>query len=374
MKLCFMNCLKNLLAFLSRLLMSVIFFLLHFNSYSQEQMQVVKIEGGISFDGVPDEEVWKQIPSLHMVMYMPVFGNEPTESSVVKIACDDNYFYISGILNYKDISTIRAIGKKRDYAVASCDWFGIILDSFFDKENAVSFWTNPNGLRADATVKNDLANANTDISFSWNTFWDVKTVINDHGWSAEFRIPFSSLRFQVKDGKTFMGITVMRYDAAKSEGVTFPAVSPEFNEAFWKPSLSSPIVFRGLKHEKPLYVTPYLTAGLSQMNELDESQTAYKIQSTPKFDAGLDAKYSLTNNLTMDLTLNTDFAQVEADDQKINLTRFSLFFPEKRTFFLEKSDVFDFSFLEESNLFYSRRIGIYCRRNAHKQARNEWRL
>lgn len=354
-----MNEITRILIVTARFLTSAIFLLISLVSYSREPLKVDKISGGITFDGIPDEEVWKQISPLKMTMHTPVFGNEPTESSVIKIAYDDEYLYISGILNYKDSSTIRAVGKKRDYAVPSCDWFGIILDSFFDRENAVAFWTNPNGVRSDATVQNDLANPNVDISFSWNTFWDVKTVINNHGWTAEFRIPFSSLRFQVKDDKSYMGITVLRYDAAKNEGSTFPAVSPDFNSAFWKPSLSSPIVFSGLKPEKPVYVTPYVTSGVSQMNELDDAGTAYKMKSTPKFDVGLDAKYSLTNNLTMDVTVNTDFAQVEADDQKINLTRFSLFFPEKRTFFLEKADVFDFSFLEGNNLFYSRRIGIY---------------
>jgi Domain of unknown function (DUF5916) len=354
-----MNFLKKLFPTAGRILLCKLFLILSINSFSQKPLEVVKIKGGITFDGVPDEEVWKQIPSLHLIMHIPVFGNEPTETSVVKIAYDDKYFYLSGILNYKDPSTIRAIGKKRDYPSSSCDWFGVIIDSFFDRQNAVTFWTNPNGLRFDAAVKNDLTDPNSDMSLSWNTFWDVKTVMNNHGWSAEFRIPISSLRFQVSDSKTYMGITIMRYDAAKFEGATFPAVSPDFNSAFWKPSLSFPIVFTGLKPEKPLYVTPYITAGVSQTNELNEPETTYKMKSKPKFDAGVDAKYSLTNNLTLDMTLNTDFAQVEADDEKINLTRFSLFFPEKRTFFLEKADVFDFSFLEGNNLFYSRRIGIY---------------
>jgi hypothetical protein len=345
--------------FLRKILILVLMFLMTSKMYSQNPLVVTKIEGGITFDGVPDEEVWNQVPRLHFIMHMPVFGNEPSDLSVIKIAYDNDYFYISGILNYKDPSGIRAVGKKRDYAVPATDFFGAVLDSYYDRENAVAFWTNPNGLRTDATVKNDVADPNTDISFSWNTFWDVKTVINENGWSVELRIPFSSLRFQVKDGKTLMGLTIMRYDAAKSEASTFPSISPEFNSAFWKPSLSYPIIFTGLKPDNPLYVVPYITSGLSQMNDLNEAGTAYKMESTPKFDAGLDAKFSLTNNLTMDLTLNTDFAQVEADNQKINLTRFSLFFPEKRTFFLEKADVFDFSFLEGNNLFYSRRIGIY---------------
>jgi hypothetical protein len=127
----------------------------------------------------------------------------------------------------------------------------------------------------------------------------------------------------------------------------------------WKPSLSTMIEFEGLKPQKPVYVAPFITAGLGLVSELNVPGTAFKMKSTPKYDAGVDIKFSITNNLTADLTVNTDFAQVEADDEKINLTRFSLYFPEKRIFFQEKSDVFDFSFLGGNNLFYSRRIGLY---------------
>jgi hypothetical protein len=354
-----MNDPKTSLKISCRLLAPTLLFLIYSNTYSQEPLEVAKISGGITFDGVPDEEAWKSVPALPMIMHSPVFRNEPTETSVIKIAYDDNYFYISGILNYKDRATMRDFGRKRDYATPSCDWLGITLDTFNDKQNAVGFFTNPNGVRTDAAIKNDALLRNEDMNFSWNTFWDVKTAINESLWSAEFRIPLSSLRFQVEGGKTRMGLILWWYIAAKSEIDTYPAVSPDFQNAFWKPSLTTTIVFEGLKPRNPVYITPYVTSGLSQENELNEAETAYKMKSTPKFDAGLDAKYSLTNNLTMDLTLNTDFAQVEADDQKINLTRYSLFFPEKRVFFQEKADVFDFSFLGGNNLFYSRRIGIY---------------
>jgi hypothetical protein len=324
-----------------------------------ELLKVSKISGGIFFDGIPDEEVWKSIRDLPMVMHSPVFGDEPSEQSSMKIAYDDLYLYVSGFLYYQNPDEIRSIGKKRDQSIPTTDWFGIILDTFNDKKNAVSFWTNPNGVRTDGTVQNDMADPNNDVSFSWNTFWDVKTNISGQGWSAEFRIPLSSLRFQVENGKTLMGLTIIRYIPVKSEFITFPPIPPEFNSAFWKPSFTSTLEFTGLKPKKTVYLTPYVTTGIGQSNELNEPGTAWKMGSTPKFDAGLDFKYNLTNNLTLDLTANTDFAQVEADDQKINLTRYSLFFPEKRIFFQEKADVFDFSFLESNNLFYSRRIGLY---------------
>ena len=278
---------------------------------------------------------------------------------IVKMAYDDEYFYVSGFLNYQDLKYLRAIGKQRDYSDLSSDFFGFTLDTFNDRENAVQFVTNPNGLRSDATIKNDIVDDETDRNHSWNTFWDVKTSIGKQGWSAEFRIPFSSLRFQTSEGKTLMGIILVRWSPGKPELVTFPALSPDYESAYFKPSLSKVIEFEGLKPKKPVYIAPYIIGGIGQVNELNEDETGYKMNSTPKLDAGGDIKYSITNNLTLDLTVNTDFAQVEADDQMINLTRYSLYFPEKRIFFLEKSDVFDFSFLEGNNLFYSRRIGLH---------------
>ena len=340
-------------------LLTLLFLMITINVWPQEPMTVPRLTGQMTFDGAPDEEAWQTIPSLPLVMHTPVFGNEPTEFSVIKIAYDDDYFYVSGIINYKNPDDIRAFSKKRDYNYSKCDWLGVIIDTFNDRQNAVMFWTNPNGLRSEGTLQNDVVDLNTDMSFSWNTFWDAKSEINGTGWSAEIRIPFSSLRFQAKENKTFMGITAVIYRPVKSEMVSFPAISPDVANSMWKPSMTTMIEFTGLQPEKPVYLTPYITGGIGQVNELNDAGTAYEMTSKFKFDAGFDAKYSITNNLTVDLTVNTDFAQVEADDQKINLTRYSLYFPEKRVFFQEKADVFDFSFLGGNNLFYSRRIGLY---------------
>ncbi|MFZ0471466.1 MAG: DUF5916 domain-containing protein [Bacteroidales bacterium] len=322
-------------------------------------MAVPRLSGAIDFDGVPDEDSWMAIPALPLVMYTPIFGKEPTELSVIKIAYDDEYLYVSGVFDYKNPEDLRAFSKKRDYNVGKCDWLGLLIDTFNDRQNSVMFWTNPNGVRTEGTTQNDIVDQNTDMNFSWNTFWDAMSKINDHGWSAEIRIPFSSLRFQVNENKTSMGITVVNYRPVKSEWISFPAIPPDVANAIWKPSMSSVMEFTGLKPENPVYFTPYVTGGIGQVNELNDAETEYEMTSKFKFDAGFDAKYSITNNLTVDLTVNTDFAQVEADDQKINLTRYSLYFPEKRVFFQEKADVFDFSFLGGNNLFYSRRIGLY---------------
>ncbi|HSL86029.1 MAG TPA: DUF5916 domain-containing protein, partial [Bacteroidales bacterium] len=329
------------------------------NSNLTEPVKACRFPGGINFDGIPDEDAWKQAEAFPLVMCLPKPGSEPTEVSIVKIGYDDEYLYVSGMLNCGDMTYLRAIGKQRDYAELSSDWFGFTLDTFNDRENGVQFLTNPNGLRRDATVKNDCLVEDNDINRSWNTFWDVKTNIGEQGWSAELRIPLSSLRFQTIEGKTVMGILLLRWMAAQSELDTYPAVSPKYSSAWYKPSLSQVVEFEGLKPRKPVYVAPYIIGGLGQVKELKQDDSGYEMNSTPKLDAGGDIKYSITNNVTLDLTVNTDFAQVEADDQMINLTRYSLYFPEKRIFFLEKSDVFDFSFLEGNNLFYSRRIGLY---------------
>jgi hypothetical protein len=329
------------------------------NVWTQEPVTVTRLSEAISFDGVPDENVWKSINVLPLVMNMPVFGGKPSVNCILRIVYDDTYFYVSAIFNYDDLVPMTAFGKKRDYTMPTTDWLGIFLDSFNDRENTVMFWTNPNGVRTEGTTKNDMADPDNDYSFSWNTFWDAETQINGNGWSAEIRIPFSSLRFQTTNNRTIMGITLVVYIASASEFSTYPAIQPDRAYAYMKASQTGLIEFEGVKSVKVVYLTPYVIAGLGQANELNEEGSAYEMQTKVKYDAGLDAKYNLTNNLTLDVTINTDFAQVEADDQKINLTRFSLYFPEKRVFFLEKSDAFDFSFLGGNNLFYSRRIGLY---------------
>lgn len=154
-----------------RILIQVTLILISVKAVGQEPLTVPRISDVITFDGVPDEKIWNTIPSLPLVMFQPVFGKEPTERTVIKIACDDEYFYVSGIFNYRNPGDLRAVSKKRDYAVAKCDWLGVLIDTFNDRQNAMMFWTNPNGIRTEGTLQNDVADANTDMSFIWNTFW-----------------------------------------------------------------------------------------------------------------------------------------------------------------------------------------------------------
>lgn len=318
-----------------------------------------RLSGLIIFDGLIDEPAWEEIEPLLMVMHMPHFGSEPTEKTTVLVSYNDDYLYVGACLYDSEPEKILASSKKRDYMKGDTDWFGFIIDSFNDKENALGFFTTPTGLRHDSAVFND-AQGDFPVNLSWNTFWDVKTSRNEEGWFAEFRVPFSSLRFQDEDGRVVMGLICWRWIAHKNEVVTFPKISPEWGGwSFWKPSLAQEIIFEDVFSKKPLYVAPYILGGFGLSFELNEAETAYERRDDPALEAGLDIKYGITSNLTLDITVNTDFAQVEADDQQINLTRFSLFFPEKRVFFQERASIFDFNFGDPNRLFYSRRIGIH---------------
>jgi hypothetical protein len=322
-----------------------------------------RLNSDIKFDGVPDEEVWSTASSMKMIMHSPVFGKEPTENSDVRLAYDDNYLYVGARLDYKDPDMIKSASLKRDYQGAVGDWFGIFLDTYNDKENSMVFGTSPDGYRFDASVQKDAVVFMPDqmpMNISWNTFWNVLTKRDFKGWSAEFRIPLSSLRFQESDGEVRMGLTVYRWIPSKNEADIYPAIPPNWGPtSIMKPSQAQEIVFHGIKPGKPLYIAPYALAGYEGSYNLNDDGSAYLISHKPDIEAGLDIKYGISKTLVMDITANTDFAQVEADDQQINLTRFSLFFPEKRMFFLEHASVFDFSLGGNSNLFYSRRIGLY---------------
>jgi hypothetical protein len=198
------------------------------------------------------------------------------------------------------------------------------------------------------------------LNTSWNTFWDVKTTRDDNGWYLEMRIPFSSLRFEPKDNVAEMGLIIVRNISVNNETDTYPAIDPKYGfMATNKPSLAQTIVFEGAKSTKPVYLSPCVIGGFTRDWSLNETGTEYILDNKPEFNGGIDMKYNINSNFTLDLTANTDFAQVEADDQQVNLTRYSLFFPEKRMFFQERSSLFSFSLGGHSdNLFYSRNIGI----------------
>ncbi len=320
-----------------------------------------RLDGPIQLDGLSDELAWKAVEPWLPAQYEPDNGAPPTERTEFLVAYDDTYIYFA-LRGYDRVTTgIRANTLYRD-RLSGDDHFEILLDTFNDNETAVLFTTTPAGIRKDAAISNDASGGGITsgqwINGDFNTFWDVETVVNSDGWFAEVRVPFTSLRFQDHDGQVVMGIILQRKVARKTERLVFPPVPSIADWAFLKPSLAQKIVLEGIRPRKPLYVTPYGLSGIEQSFPLNDTGTGYPREDALKAEVGVDLKYVPTNNSTLDLTVNTDFAQVEADDQQINLTRFSLFFPEKRQFFQERASIFEFRTGGLSRLFHSRRIGL----------------
>ena len=326
-------------------------FLAHTASAQPAPLELTRLSGRITLDGVPSEAVWLAIAPLPLSTYAPVFRGTPTQRTEIRVAYDDDSFYAAGWFHDTDPKGIRINSLYRDRWNGD-DALAIYIDAFNDKQNSKWFGVTPAGMRFDVLVSDDGGVLND----SWDTFWDAKTTVTDSGWFAEVRIPFSSLGFRVENGEATMGLTVTRLISRLQERVTFPEIDPKFE--FRRPSLAHEVVLRGVRSQKPLYVTPYLL-GSSSSVAAGTPETGYSPLSDRDREAGLDVRYPVTSQLTFDLTVNTDFAQVEADDQQVNFDRFPLFYPERRRFFQEGSSLFDFNLGGgEARLFNSRRIGL----------------
>ena len=336
---------------------------------SPEAVALPRLQGPIQLDGLSDEAAWQAIEPLPLTLYQPIFGGTPTERTEIRIAYDDDYLYASGRFYDSEPSGIRGNALERDGSSSGDDRFALILDTFNDNEAALGFITTPAGIRIDFTISRDAEIFRSSRSsrssrgglpgnISWNTFWDVAVDRNEEGWFAELRIPFSSLRFQDNDGRVVMGFITSRYIARKNETISYPAIQPKWTFGTMKPSVAQDVVLEDVYSRNPLYITPYALTGMNRSYQLNSAGSSYSPVDQPSRDVGLDLKYGITSNLTLDLTANTDFAQVEADDERINLTRYTLFFPEKRLFFQERANIFDLNIGPMNNLFYSRRIGL----------------
>jgi len=319
-------------------------------------MVIPRLTGPIEVDGRIDEPAWEAVEPLPMTMHAPTFNGRSTELSEIRVAYTDEFLYVAGRMYDSDPLGIQGPALNRDHLSTSSDWLAIVIDSFNDNENALLFGTTPSGLRTDYEIRDDTETPN---NLSWNTYWDVEVERNEQGWFVEFEIPFSSLRFQDDDGRVVMGLIIWRFIARKNEIHIFPEIPPRWGFfSINKPSQARDVVFQGVQRKNLAYVTPHILGGLGQSSDLPDGKARHHLDSRTVREVGLDLKYSMTSNLTLDLTANTDFAQVEADDQQVNLTRFSLFFPEKRQFFQERSSIFEFQTGEFDRLFHSRRIGL----------------
>ena len=314
-------------------------------------MTLTRLTQPITLDGLPDEPAWRDVPVLPLTLYTPVFRGTPSQRTEIRVAYDDDYLYAAGWFHDDDPGGIRINSLYRDRWNGD-DAFAIYVDAFNDHQNSKWFGTTPGGIRFDELVSDD---GNT-LNANWDTFWTAKTVVTDSGWFAEVRIPFSSLGFRAgPDGRVVMGLTVTRLISRTGERVTFPAIDPKFE--FRRPSVAQQVELHNVHTRTPLYVTPYVLTGRTR-NRVSDALDAWRTDNKTSRDVGLDVRYPLSGSLTLDLTANTDFAQVEADDQQVNLDRFPLYYPERRRFFQEQSGIFDFTGGEGSRLFNSRRIGL----------------
>ncbi len=309
------------------------------------------IEAPIVIDGNLDELAWSLVePATDFVQTNPVQGAPATERTEVRLLYDDDNLYV-GIYCFDSAGEqgIVVNDVTRDYESFENDHFALVLDTFDDDRNGFLFATNPKGAKRDAQTTGDGSN----INFDWDGIWHVKTKTNERGWQVEMAIPFKTLRFREGDNQTW-GVNFNRRIRRKNEVAHWSLVPRHYrmNRVSQAGTLEG---LGGIRQGRNFYLKPYISTPITRRESDD-------VDFMP--EVGLDAKYGVTPGLTLDLTLNTDFAQVEADVQQINLTRFSLFFPEKRDFFLENSGVFEFANTNrrfgrpDLIPFFSRRIGI----------------
>ena len=325
-------------------------------------LEIPRVDQALVVGGRLPAHVWERIPPLPMSQHFPDNGAEPTERTEIRIAHDGQAVYLLARMYDSDPAGIQAPSLKRNQIPHTNDFFGVLFDSFFDRETGYGFWTNPVGLRTDVMTQNDASPPGA-YNYDYNAFWDVTPERTDEGWFSEMRIPFAALRFEPVDGEVRMGIITYRRIARKDEWSTFPHISRDWGgDSQFMPSNARPVIFRGVERPRLLLITPYVMGGLERSHFPTGAETVgvplWDRADRHELEAGVDLKLGVTPNLTLDVTVNPDFAQVEADDQQVNLSRFSLFFPEKRRFFQERSAAFDFSFGGSERLFYTRRVGI----------------
>ncbi len=315
----------------------------------------------ITLDGQLNEAIYRNLkPWTQWYQLTPNEGEPPTRETRMWLFYDEEALYLSADLQ-EDPRELRVRTLERDSYTPDQDAVGLILDTFNDNLTAYGFIVTPAGVRTDIAIFNDAEGGGPTPPWNtnWNAFWDARTSYTENGWQVEIRIPFSSLRFESKKGRVTMGLMLWRYRAINLEYDLFRPTRNRWRYTAYKPSQMRDVIFEGIFPQNPIYIKPYALGGIARQYYLDERVHLYQPKDTWTRNVGLDVKYNLTSGLILDGTLNTDFAQVEVDDEQVNLTRFSLFFPEKRDFFQERADLFEYRLPGgPQRLFHSRRIGI----------------
>ena len=320
-------------------------------------VRATRITTPIRIDGRLDEAIYSSLPPISdFIQQDPIEGVPATEKTEVWLLFDDRALYV----------VFRAWESRPDQLVANemrrdsnnifqNDHVAFLIDSFYDRRNGIELAINAIGGRWDGQISNER-NANGD----WNPIWEFKVGRFEGGWTVETAVPFKSLRYRPGRAQIW-GFNARRINKAKNETSFLTGIPRAAGLAgLFRSSLAATMV--GLEvpqGSRNLEVKPYAVSSVQS-----DLTSVPLVRNDPSADVGVDVRYGLTQNMSADFTYNTDFAQVEADEQQINLTRFSLFFPEKREFFLENQGLFGFGGVASNSasdvpvLFYSRRIGF----------------
>jgi hypothetical protein len=332
-------------------------------------VRAIRLSQPIRLDGVLDEPFYAETPSISdFIQSLPVAGGEPTERTEAWIAFDDSDIYVSARVwdSAPERDWVANEMRRDTNQLRQNDTFGVMFDTFYDRRNGVMFYTNPLGALAEFQITNE-GNPNTD----WNPVWDVRTGRFDGGWTVEMQIPFKSLRYRPGTEQVW-GLQIRRAIRRHNEWIHLTSLPLSAAgggaQGVFRVSRAGTLVgIEAPPASRVVEVKPYGIAGLTTNMNVSPA-----IENDADADAGLDVKVGITENLTADFTYNTDFAQVEVDEQQVNLTRFSLQFPEKREFFLEGRGIFSVAASPSGGgggggfggggivptLFFSRRIGL----------------
>ena len=326
----------------------------------RRQVAAIETRAPITLDGALDEEVWRTAaPAADFLQAEPHEGQPATELTEVRLAFDRDALYIGVICHDTDPSGIIVNDIRKDFLAGEQDTFEVILDTFADRRNGFVFVTNAAGAKSDTQI----ANEGRDVNTSWDAVWTVATRRDAGGWSAEIRIPFKTLRFERGSDRVW-GVNFSRRIRRKNETDYWSPVPRVYN--LYRAGLAGTLTgFADASQGRNLRIKPWIAA--------DATRPVAGASFDAGTHAGIDVKYGVTPSLTLDVTAKPDFAQAEADEQQVNLTQFSLYYPEKREFFLENTGTFYFGDIpresrlgnnrfsapeEEMLLFFSRRIGL----------------
>ena len=323
------------------------------------QIKAYRTYESIEIDGELNEADWEKAEVINKFIQIEPYAGKPnSEPMKVRILYDDDNIYFGFVCYDSQINKIVANEMRRDSRdLHENDNVFVLLDTYNDKRSGFFFRVNALGAIQDRAITNNGDTLNGD----WDAVVECQSKIYESSWTSELSIPFSQLRFK-KSEPIIWGINVGRELMRTQEETVWTPVPVSFGglAKYRTTNLGSLVGLEGISPSRNLEFLPYALPGITQINDDDSTS-----ETTREFKVGFDAKYGITSNLIADLTYNTDFAQVEADEEQVNLTRFNLFFPEKRPFFLEGAGLFDFGIPRQSFrrpppmlLFYSRQIGI----------------